>query len=204
MIWGLGIVPRRAFWWLGRGGVIRKDRTGVNASLVLVKADGGQKEVPLRPGTSVVGRETDSQIRIPASGVSRRHCEFRVQGNEIVVRDLGSRNGTYVNGEKIEERALKAGDAVAVDEFVFVLRVDGKPAAIDASARDRALPKDENEDSFFSPSAKPASGGSSGIAAGKPAGKPGKPAASKHADESGADDFNFDDLLDDEKNMPKL
>jgi hypothetical protein len=184
----------------GRGGVIRKDRTGVNASLVLVKADGGQKEVPLRSGTSVVGRETDAQIRIPAGGVSRRHCEFRVEDGEIVLRDLGSRNGTYVNGEKVEERALKAGDAIAIDEFVFVLRLDGKPAAIDASARSRALPAvDESDDSFFGPVGKPgASAGSGGMPAGRPA--PGK----KGSGDSSVGGFDFDDLLDDEKDMPKL
>lgn len=160
----------------------------MNASLVLVKADGGQMDVPLRAGRALVGRETDSQIRIPASGVSRRHCEFEIRGGEVIVRDLGSRNGTYVNGEKITERALRAGDGIAIDEFVFVLRIDGKPAEIDPSARSKALPaEDDADDSDF------------GLTSVK------RPAAPiPDSADSSVGGFDFDELLDDENDMPKL
>lgn len=180
----------------------------MNASLVLIKADGTQKEVPLRAGKVVVGRDTDAGLRIPVAGVSRQHAEFEVKGSDVILRDLGSRNGTFVNAEKITERALKAGDAVTFDEFVFIVRIDGKPAAIDASMRAKGLPKaDPLEDSDFGlrsptpkpvgkPAAKPAAGSGSPVPAGKkPASDPG---------DSSMDGFNFDDLLDDEKDMPKL
>lgn len=170
----------------------------MNASLVLVKSDGTQKEVPLRAGKAIVGRETDAHIRIPVSGVSRKHAEFEVRGSDVIVRDLGSRNGTYVNAEKVSERALKAGDAIAIDEFVFVLRLDGKPAVIDPSARDRALPKgDPLEDSDFGLTAPMKAAPAKAAPAGK------KPPAKDPGDSSVAG-FDFDDLLDDEKNMPKL
>lgn len=153
----------------------------MEASLVLLRADGSQREVPLRAGTALVGRESDAQIRIPASGVSRRHCEFEVRGSDIILRDLGSRNGTFVNGEKVVERALAAGDAIAIDEVVFVLRVDGSPARIDTAARERALPGGAgagSDDSEF---------GLGGPSAGKS--DPG---------DSSAAGFDFDDLLDDD------
>jgi len=174
----------------------------VNASLVLIKADGTQKDVPLRAGKAIVGRDTDASIRIPVAGVSRRHAEFEVSATDVILRDLGSRNGTYVNAEKITERALKAGDAIAFDEFVFILRIDAKPAAIDASMRAKGLPRaDPLEDSDFglrSPTPKQAAK----PAADRPV-PAGKTPPSDPADSS-MGGFNFDDLLDDEKDMPKL
>lgn len=180
----------------------------MNASLVLIKADGTQKDIPLRAGKAVVGRDTDAGIRIPVAGISRRHAEFEVGSTDVILRDLGSRNGTFVNAEKITERALKAGDAVTFDDLVFIVRIDGKPAAIDASMRAKGLPKsDPLEDSDFGlrsptpkpaakPSAKPAAGSGSPVpAARKPASDPG---------DSSMGGFDFDDLLDDEKDMPKL
>lgn len=183
---------------------IRKDRTRVNASLVLVKSDGTLKDVPLRPGTNLVGRESEAQIRIPASGVSRRHCSFEVRNGDVILRDLKSRNGTYVNGERIEERALKAGDAIAIDEFVFVFRLNGAPAAIDPGVRARALPKDA-EDSFFGPSpAAPGPARSSGGSTTSPQTKAAPGAKGKDPGDSSVGGFDLGDLLDDEKDMPKL
>src|SRR5262245_33263439 len=105
-------------------------RMGV--SLVLVKSDGKQQEIPLRKAVHVIGRHTDCQIRIPSSGISRHHCELVVSDSKVVLRDLGSSNGTFVNRKKITQSDLAAGDLVALGEVVFVLRVDGKPETIDA------------------------------------------------------------------------
>lgn len=60
------------------------------------------------PGTCVVGRGDDCDVRLPTdyahSDVSRHHCQFEVDPPHIRVRDLGSRNGTFVNGARIGQR----------------------------------------------------------------------------------------------------
>ncbi len=63
----------------------------------------------------VVGRNDDCDIRIQASGVSRRHCEIGVEdGDACVLRDVGSTHGTYVNGVRVEEIEVEPGLAVQV------------------------------------------------------------------------------------------
>jgi pSer/pThr/pTyr-binding forkhead associated (FHA) protein len=86
-----------------------------------------------RPRT-VVGRQTDCNPRVPAVDVSRRHCEIAIDGDEVRVRDLGSRNGTFVNGQRVDSAALSAGDILTIGPLVFVAKLDGEPAEIDAAA----------------------------------------------------------------------
>jgi pSer/pThr/pTyr-binding forkhead associated (FHA) protein len=70
-----------------------------------------EKEIILaEPGDYVIGRAPDCGIKIPADechiDVSRHHCVLEIQPEHIQVRDLGSLNGTFVNGEKIGQRPL--------------------------------------------------------------------------------------------------
>ena len=62
----------------------------------------------------VIGRVEGADLVLDDKGISRRHCEFERRGDGYVVRDLGSSNGTLVNGDKITERPLIAGDRVRV------------------------------------------------------------------------------------------
>lgn len=108
--------------------------------VVLVMFRGGQRrEFPLRGTKTVLGRANDCDLRIPTRDVSRRHCEIEIGPDRAVVRDLGSSNGTYVNGRRIAESALNPGDRLAVGPVVFVLQIDGKPAEIRPS--DAAMPQ---------------------------------------------------------------
>lgn len=81
---------------------------------------------PLLVAISVIGRDTTSDITLDDPGVSRRHAEIRVthDGPHLVVglRDLGSTNGTYVNGERITSARLEDGDRVTVGRISFTLR----------------------------------------------------------------------------------
>jgi len=99
--------------------------------LVMFK-DGERREFPLSEQRTIVGRRQDCGLRIATKDVSRQHCEFEV-GGSVALRDLGSTNGTYVNGKRIAETKLKAGDRVSIGPVVFVLQVDGKPATITAT-----------------------------------------------------------------------
>jgi len=68
----------------------------------------GQKREFTQPGKFVLGRSSDCDIQLPTTlefmGISRHHCVLDIDPPAIQVRDLGSRNGTYVNGENIGPR----------------------------------------------------------------------------------------------------
>jgi len=104
----------------------------MTAALVLIKHSGEQVEVPLKHPKTIIGRHTDCQIRIPDVSVSRQHCEIAVADGRVVVRDLGSSNGTYVNRRRISSTELAPADLINVGKFIFVVRLDGKPEAIDS------------------------------------------------------------------------
>lgn len=72
----------------------------------------------------VVGRTGDVQLRLADPGVSRRHLELRRQGDDIVLTDLGSTNGTRVNGQTVDRRVLHDGDRIQLGESALVFRRD--------------------------------------------------------------------------------
>ncbi|WP_372861101.1 FHA domain-containing protein [Spongiibacter sp.] len=74
----------------------------------------------LPDGETVVGRSADCDIRLLSSSVSRKHGVFTVEGEQLRYTDLGSSNGSFVNGQAINKpTALQHGDAVIVGEFQF-------------------------------------------------------------------------------------
>jgi len=77
---------------------------------------------------TVVGRREDCDLRIPLSDVSRKHCRLILEGETIKIEDLGSSNGTYRNGERVQQTELVAGDTLQIGPVIFCLQVDGYPA----------------------------------------------------------------------------
>ena len=63
----------------------------------------------LKVDKTTVGRLDDNTFQIPEQSVSSHHCEVLLKGTDVIVRDLDSTNGTYINGEKISEKVLKPG-----------------------------------------------------------------------------------------------
>lgn len=105
----------------------------MNASLVLLKKDGTCKEFPLSRGMTLMGRRGDCDLRIPLPVVSREHCQLRRNENSIMLRDLGSRGGTFVNGKRLDhnkEIPVRAGDYIRIGPLTFVCRINGKPEKI--------------------------------------------------------------------------
>ena len=83
------------------------------------------KEIAITKKRFVIGRGDDCQLRPQSDMVSRRHCEIRVEDGAISVRDLGSRNGTIVNGKVIEGPCeLKMGDHLKVGPLDFEVIID--------------------------------------------------------------------------------
>jgi hypothetical protein len=70
-------------------------------------------------GEMLVGRSGDVQIVLSEDMVSRRHARIAYDGNRITIEDLGSTNGTFVNGEKIKRADLKEGDRVLIGSSIF-------------------------------------------------------------------------------------
>lgn len=69
-----------------------------------------------------IGRALDCDISILEPGLSRKHAELEPSGNKLIIRDLGSVNGTYVNAEKIDgEAELKDGDQLQFDKVRFIV-----------------------------------------------------------------------------------
>jgi len=87
---------------------------------------------------ATLGRSSDADLQLVDGKVSRLHCSFTVRDKRLEVEDLGSHNGTFVNGERLTAaRALAAGDEVAVGDSLFV--VDGGADAAAARFGDATL-----------------------------------------------------------------
>jgi len=68
-----------------------------------------------------IGRALECDISILEPALSRKHAELELQGDDLVIRDLGSVNGTHVNGEKVEEVKLKDGDRLQFDKVHVIV-----------------------------------------------------------------------------------
>jgi hypothetical protein len=75
-------------------------------------------------GTTVVGRGADADIQLTDTGVSRRHVELAVEGDGVSVTDLGSTNGTYVNGRRVSSALAVDGDRITVGTTELVVRTE--------------------------------------------------------------------------------
>ena len=74
------------------------------------------------PGSiKTVGRATQADFVVEATLVSRLHCRLSAGATELEVVDLDSTNGTYVNGQRVERAALKAGDTLGVGKVLFLV-----------------------------------------------------------------------------------
>lgn len=80
--------------------------------LVLLTEGFTGRSFELKAERSTVGRLEDNNFQIPAPSVSSHHCEILLKGNEVVVKDLDSTNGTFINGEQVTEMALPIGQVV--------------------------------------------------------------------------------------------
>ncbi len=101
------------------------DRLGVEAAAELVVLDpsGGPKEkISITRDPVVIGRLSTSDIVLADSNVSRRHAELRRDGRQWTLVDLGSTNGTLVNGKLAREHALSNGDRVTIGTTELLFR----------------------------------------------------------------------------------
>jgi hypothetical protein len=109
---------RQAPSFTGRAG----SRPGITHVLVV---DGPGTRHELSKGRNVIGRGTEADIRLPDTGVSRKHVDVILDSGTAIAEDLGSTNGTLVNGRRITRQSLADGDVIRIGHSVLVYRQDG-------------------------------------------------------------------------------
>jgi len=102
----------------------------VDANLVLFKKDGSQKNFSLPSDITVIGRRHDCDLCVPLMVISRRHCQLSQNDEALKIRDLDSRSGTFLNGKRISEATVQAGDYITIGPLTFLLQIGGEPAKI--------------------------------------------------------------------------
>jgi pSer/pThr/pTyr-binding forkhead associated (FHA) protein len=93
---------------------LTKTRADSQPKLIITQGDAQSVTVELQHEYTHLGRGDDNELPIPEPSISSRHCVFILSGADVIVRDLNSSNGTYVNGEPINETILQPGDNVQV------------------------------------------------------------------------------------------
>src|SRR2546421_6953022 len=89
---------------------------GVSANFIIKGPSGVEKSYPMRQLAVTIGRSDHCDIAVKDSSMSGRHAEIRKSDGEIKVRDLGSANGIYLNGERVEEAELFDGDVLRLGQ----------------------------------------------------------------------------------------
>jgi pSer/pThr/pTyr-binding forkhead associated (FHA) protein len=123
----------------------------MNVVLVMFK-DNERRDFPLTEAKTVLGRRQDCHLRIPTKDVSRQHCAIIIKNEKAIARDLGSSNGTFLNGKRIAESELHPGDRLRLGPVTFVVQIDGKPtepASEDAKSTAEPAVGAANDDETF-------------------------------------------------------
>ncbi|MCH8993162.1 MAG: FHA domain-containing protein, partial [Acidobacteria bacterium] len=79
----------------------------MDISLVVFREGGERRDFALPEGRTLIGRQDDCDIRIPLAEVSRHHAEVTVKGDVVMLNDLDSANGTYVNNRREKAAELQ-------------------------------------------------------------------------------------------------
>jgi hypothetical protein len=93
-----------------------------HACLLVSGAPPGSERLRLDRRRTVVGRE-GADLEVPDAAISSRHFEVERRGSDYFVRDLGSSNGTFVNGHRIRAVQLRPGDAIRAGRTTFTFRI---------------------------------------------------------------------------------
>jgi len=100
----------------------RVEPAPASAATLLIQEDGESRSVALASEVVTIGRLPDCQVTIADKGASRRHAQIRRKDDSYILTDLGSTNGTRVNGQTIQTRELADGDHVTIGSTVLEFR----------------------------------------------------------------------------------
>lgn len=157
----------------------------------LLLNDGRAERELVLKGTIVVGRDPSCHINDLDPLLSRRHAEFAAGPDGVIVRDLGSRNGILVNGNKVPHQVLRPGDIVQLGHLELRYIEDASPQAIEHQVQAHATTATGMETPTMAPLPRAAA----------PAAVP-PPAAAAHADADATSAVRMPDLSDFDRTMP--
>jgi len=95
--------------------------------LVMFKGGGERRSFSVARDVTVIGRREDCDLRIPLGEVSRKHCRLIKDGQTLRLEDLGSSNGTFHNGQRVQEAVIEPGDSIRIGSVAFAVQIDGQP-----------------------------------------------------------------------------
>jgi len=87
------------------------------ARLIILARHASVRQVNIAATLTTIGRSTGNRVCIDSERVSRHHAAIQWTGEGFMLTDMGSRNGTYVNDERVYNRALCNGDAITIGDF---------------------------------------------------------------------------------------
>jgi hypothetical protein len=105
-------------------GVVQVDSENVSGSVTWVAVlEIGGKRYPISKSRTVIGRGTEADITVDDSGISRKHVEVLWDGTRAQANDLGSTNGSKLNGQRLVSAALEADSVITIGQTSIVLRL---------------------------------------------------------------------------------
>ena len=100
----------------------------MHVKLKILRGAAAGKVVTIRGPRFYIGRSEECNLRANSDAISRRHCAIMVTETDVRIRDLGSRNGTFLNGERIEgEQKMQMGDQLRVGPLEFLVTFAQSP-----------------------------------------------------------------------------
>ena len=105
-------------------GVVQVDSENVSGSVTWVAVlEIAGKRYPISKSRTVIGRGTEADITVDDSGISRKHVEVLWDGTRAQANDLGSTNGSKLNGQRLVSAALEADSVITIGQTSIVLRL---------------------------------------------------------------------------------
>jgi DNA-binding winged helix-turn-helix (wHTH) protein len=119
-------VHRFGYWFIGR---VETDSPGIDsAPAPRYWLIWDTRQIPLNDGDNILGRAPDAAVWIDAPGVSRHHARIKLEGTRATVEDLGSKNGTFLGGQRLTSPSVLAdGDRIRLGSIQLTFRVPGPP-----------------------------------------------------------------------------
>jgi hypothetical protein len=111
-------------------GMVQVDSRNVKGQVAWTPVlDVAGKRYPILKGRTVIGRGSEADVTLDDSGASRRHAEVQWDGTRARVRDLGSTNGTQLNGAPVKEAVLEPDSVITIGRSRIVFRVLAQASA---------------------------------------------------------------------------
>ena len=109
-------------------GQLSSPTEAAEAARMMVKST--ERDFLLVEGVTIMGRALDAAIRVDSGGVSRHHARITVAGDRALLEDLGSKNGTFLSGQRIESaRLLQDGDQIRLGPVALTFRISSEARA---------------------------------------------------------------------------